>query len=325
MTSVIRWGILSTARINDALLGGIAEVPEAQALAVASRDAARAREYAEANGIERSYGGYEELLADPDVDVVYVSLPNGMHAEWTQRSLEAGKHVLCEKPLSRSSHEVEQLFEVARSRDLYLSEAFMYRHHPQTKLLEELVQAGEIGELRLIRASFSFNCDPDDPRLRAGMAGGSLMDLGCYPVSMSRYLAGEPERVSAEQLLGGDGVDVVMAGVLRFPGGVIAHFDSGLAMPHRWDLEVVGSTGVLRVASPWHPQPNGIELWRDGAAVPEVIAGEGANSYALEVADLGAAIRGEGEPLLGRADALGQARTIEALYAAAETGSSVSL
>jgi D-xylose 1-dehydrogenase (NADP+, D-xylono-1,5-lactone-forming) len=329
--SMTAWGFLSTARINDALLRGIAAVPDAQALAVASRDAARADEYARANGIERAYGSYDELLADPDVEVVYISLPNGMHVEWSRRTLEAGKHVLCEKPLSRSPAEVEQLFDLAQARGRHLSEAFMYRHHPQTKKLKELVDSGEIGELRLIRGTFSFSCDPGDPRLLVGMQGGGLMDVGCYPVSISRYLAGEPERVSAEQLLGGDGVDVVLAGVLRFAGGVIAHFDSGLAMPHRREIEVVGSTGVLRVANPWHPEPNGIELWRDGADTAEAIATGGddayarEDSYALEVADLGEAIRGEHEPLLGRADALGQARAIEALYAAAESGSSVSL
>jgi predicted dehydrogenase len=319
------WGFLSTARINDALLQGIAAVPDAQALAVASRDGARADEYARANGIERAYGGYERLLADPDVDVVYISLPNGMHVEWTNAALEAGKHVLCEKPLSRSAAAVEQLFDLAQARGVHLSEAFMYRHHPQTKRLKELVDSGAIGELRLIRGQFSFDCDPADPRMLAGMEGGGLMDLGCYPVSIARYLAGEPERVSAEQLLGGDGVDVVMAGVLRFAGGVIAHFDSGLAMPHRREVEVVGSTGVLRVANPWHPEPDGIELWRDGASVAEVIPTPLLDSYALQVADLSAAARGEGQPLLGRADALGQARAIEALYASAAAGSSVSL
>ena len=152
-----------------------------------------------------------------------------------------------------------------------------------------------------------------------------MMEVGCYPVSMARYLAGEPTRVSAEQLLGGDGVDVVMAGVLRFADGVIAHFDSGLAMPHRIDVEVVGSTGSLRVASPWHPQPDGIELWREGASTAEVIQIAAADPYALEVADLGAAARGERAPLLGRADALGQARAIEALSASAAAGSTVSL
>jgi predicted dehydrogenase len=319
------WGLLSTARINDALLRGIAAVQDAQALAVASRDAERGRAYAQANGIERAYGSYDELLADPDVDVVYVSLPNGMHVEWSTRALEAGKHVLCEKPLSRSSAEVEQLFDLAAARGLHLSEAFMYRHHPQTLRLKQLVQEGAIGELRLIRGHFSFNCDPSDPRMACDLKGGGLMDVGCYPVSIARYLAGEPERVSAEQLLGGDGVDVVMAGVLRFPGGVIAHFDSGLAMPLRTDVEVVGSGGVLRVASPWFPKPDGIELWRDGADTAEVIQIAVGDPYALEVADLSAAARGERSPLLGRDDALGQARTLEALYASAEAGSSVSL
>ena len=319
------WGLLSTARINDALLRGIAAVPDAQALAVASRDGDRARAYAQANGIERAYGSYDELLADPDVEVVYISLPNGMHVEWSTRALDAGKHVLCEKPLSRSSAEVEQLFDLADARGLHLSEAFMYRHHPQTKRLKELVDAGAIGELRLIRGHFSFNCDLSDPRMLAGLEGGGLMDVGCYPVSIARYLAGEPERVSAEQLLGGDGVDVVMAGVLRFADGVIAHFDSGLAMPLRTDVEVVGSTGVLRVASPWFPQPDGIELWREGAETAEIIQIPAGDPYALEVADLDAAARGEREPLLGRADAVGQVRTLEALYASAAAGSSVSL
>lgn len=320
------WGILSTARINDALLRGIAAVPEASAFAVASRDADRAAEYARHNGIERAHGGYEQLLSDPGVDVVYVSLPNGLHVEWTRRALEAGKHVLCEKPLSRSPAEVEELFDLAQTRGLRLVEAFMYRYHPQTKKVKELVDSGAIGELRLVRGSFSFNCDdPADPRMLVGMDGGGLMDLGCYPVSMARLLAGEPERVSAEQLLGGDGVDVVMAGVLRFAHGVLAQFDSGLAMPGRQALEVVGSTGALRIACPWQPAAEGIELWEDGAAEPTTIPIPAVDFYALEVADLSAAARGEHEPLLSRADALGQARTLEALYASAASGQTVTL
>ncbi|HEX3801360.1 MAG TPA: Gfo/Idh/MocA family oxidoreductase [Solirubrobacteraceae bacterium] len=319
------WGFLSTARINDALLGGIAAVPEEVAYAIASRDAGRAAEYARLKGIERSYGSYQELLADPDVDIVYVSLPNGLHVEWTRRALEAGKHVLCEKPLSRSPSEVEELFELAQTRGRQLSEAFMYRHNPQTKLIKELVDAGAIGDLRLIRGSFSFNCDPADPRMLVGMEGGGLMDVGCYPVNMARLLAGEPERVSAQQLLGGDGVDVVMAGVLCFPGGVIGQFDCGLAMPDRHGLEVVGATGALLVAWPWNPIDHRIELWEEGAEEPRIITVPAADSYALQVADLSAASRGEHLPLLGRTDALGQARTLEALYASAESGQSVTL
>ncbi|HET9102732.1 MAG TPA: Gfo/Idh/MocA family oxidoreductase [Solirubrobacteraceae bacterium] len=319
------WGPLSTARINDALLRGITAAPDARALAVASRDAERARAYAASRGIARAYGDYDALLADDEVQIVYISLPNGLHVEWTRRALEAGKHVLCEKPLSRSPEEVERLFDLAEGRGLRLSEAFMYRHHPQTVRLGELVGSGAVGELRLIRASFSFTCDPADPRMRAGMDGGGLMDVGCYPVSMARHLAGEPQRVSAEQRLGGDRVDVVMAGTLRFPGEVIAQFDSGLALPARRGLEIVGSTATIRVADPWNPPVDGIELWPAGASAPEIVPVPAADAYALEVANLGAAISGEAEPLLGRADAVGQARTIAALYASAETGTFVSL
>jgi D-xylose 1-dehydrogenase (NADP+, D-xylono-1,5-lactone-forming) len=319
------WGLISTARINAELLQGMALVPDANALAVASRDAARAAEYARRHGIERAYGSYDALLADGDVEVVYISLPNGMHVEWTRRALEAGKHVLCEKPLTRSPAEVQELFDLAQARGLQLSEAFMYRHHPQTKTIKELVESGAIGRLALVRGSFSFISDPADPRMKVEMEGGGLMDVGCYPVSMARLLAGEPERVSAEQVLGGDGVDVVMAGVLRFPGGVIAQFDSGLALPGRQGLEVVGESGWLRVKRPWQPVDYGIDLWQDGAKEPQIVPVPEADSYALEVADLSAAARGEHPPLLGRDDALGQARALAALYESAESGQSVAL
>jgi predicted dehydrogenase len=327
---MINWALLSTAKINERLLTGVRQSDGVTMLAVASRDQERARAYAAERGIERAYGSYEALLADPDVDVVYISLPNGMHVEWTRRALAAGKHVLCEKPLTRNPAEVEELFDLAEQRGLQLSEAFMYRHTPQTVRLKELVDEGTIGELRLIRGHFSFNAVPEDPRLLTGLDGGGLMDVGCYPVSMARYLAGEPERVSAEQLTGGDGVDVVLVGTLRFPGGVISHFDCGLAMPDRFEIEVVGSTGTLFVEDPWHPVGSGIELRRQGGhgAGPhdlERVEVPLIDSYVLEVTDLTAAVNGEHPPLLGRNDALGQARTIEALYRAADTGQTVSL
>ena len=156
---MIEWGLLSTANINGPVLGGIAQVEDARAMAVASRDLERARAYAAEHGIERAYGSYEALLADPDIDAVYISLPNSMHHEWTTRALEAGKHVLCEKPYSRNPAEVEQAFELAAARGLVLMEAFMYRHHPQTRRLAELVGTGAIGRLRLIRSSFRFAVD----------------------------------------------------------------------------------------------------------------------------------------------------------------------
>jgi xylose dehydrogenase (NAD/NADP) len=318
----VQWGILSTAQINDKFLAGVAESRECAVLAVASRDSARAERYAAARGIERAYGSYEALLADPDVDAVYISLPNSLHLEWTRRALEAGKHVLCEKPLSRRPADVRAAFDLAERHDRLLMEAFMYRHHPQAARVVELVASGAIGRLRVIRASFSFHfSDPADVRLSAELEGGALMDVGCYCVSAARLLAGEPELVSGTQVLGGDGVDVIFTGWMRFDGEVTAHFDSGLVLDDRFDLEVVGEEGSLFVADPWHCQTPGIELRRADATEHIDIAP--ANSYGLEADNLAAAIHGEGVPLLGRADAEGQARAIEALYASANSGTAV--
>jgi xylose dehydrogenase (NAD/NADP) len=320
----VQWGILSTAQINDAFIAGVSESRECTILAVASRDRTRAERYASARGIERAYDSYEALLGDPDVEAVYISLPNALHLEWTNRALEAGKHVLCEKPLGRRVADVRAAFDLAERHDRLLMEAFMYRHHPQAARVTELVRSGAIGRLRVIRASFSFHfSDPADVRLSAQLDGGALMDVGCYCVNAARLLAGEPEQVSGTQVVGGDGVDVVFTGWMRFPGEVTAHFDSGLILDDRYDLEIAGEEGSLFVADPWHCQTPGIELRRADATEHIDIAA--ANSYGLEADNLAAAIRGEGVPLLGRADAEGQARAIEALYASAGSGTAVAL
>jgi predicted dehydrogenase len=196
MRTTVRWGLLSTARINRLVLAGARESDRVDVVAVASRDRARAEEYARENGIERAYESYEALLADPDVEAVYISLPNSLHVEWSIRALQAGKHVLCEKPLSRRRAEVEEAFDVAERAGLALMEAFMYRHNPQTARLKELVEQGAIGRLRLIRATFSFPLtDAENIRLDPALDGGGLMDVGCYCVSGSRLLAGEPREV----------------------------------------------------------------------------------------------------------------------------------
>ncbi len=173
MSDAVRWGVLSTADINDKVLRGAAESDRVEVLAVGSRDAGRAEAYARRRGIERSYGSYEELLADPDVEAVYISLPNSMHVDWSIRALEAGKHVLCEKPLSRHPQEVERAFDAADGAGRILMEAFMWRHNPQTKRLKELVDGGAIGRLRLVRAAFSFPLsDTSNVRLNADLDGG---------------------------------------------------------------------------------------------------------------------------------------------------------
>jgi predicted dehydrogenase len=324
MSEPVRWGVLSTARINQKVLDGAAGSEEVTVLAVASRSQAAAETYAVERAIERAYGSYDALLADGDVEAVYISLPNGLHVEWSIRALQADKHVLCEKPLSRSASEVERAFAVAERSDRLLMEAFMYRHNPQIKRLKTLVEDGAIGRLRAVHASFGFHIgDQGDVRLSRELEGGSLLDVGCYCVSAARLLCGEPERAQGEQVIGGDGVDVAFAGVLRFPGEVLAHFDCGFVLDKTEELVALGEEGNLRLADPWHCRAAGIELRRDGT--PELIAVEAANSYRLQLENLSAAIRGSDPPLLGRADALGQARTIEALYTSADEHRAVTL
>ena len=314
--SATTWGILSTAKINGLFVAGSREAAGVEILAIASRDESRARAQAAELGIERAYGSYEALLADPDVEAVYISLPNSMHVEWSVRALQAGKHVLCEKPLSRHPDEVKRAFDVAEAEGRILMEAFMYRHHPQTQRVSDLVADGAIGRLRLIRGQFSFNAtDPADVRLLPELDGGALMDVGCYCVSYARLLAGEPEDVRAFAVLGGHGVDVGFTGAMRMPGDVLAHFDAGLSFAPRDEIEIVGDEGSVFLEDPFHCRVPVIEL--RGPDETRRIEIPPADSYGLEAANFSAAIRGEARPLLGRDDAVAQARAIDALYRAA--------
>jgi len=312
----VKWGILSTANINGKLLAGAAESVEVEVVAVGSRDRSRAEEFARHWQIERAYGSYDELLADPDVEAVYIPLPNSMHCDWSVRALEAGKHVLCEKPMSRHPADVEAAFDAAERTGRLLTEAFMYRHNPQTARLTELVAAGAIGELRVIRSAFTYVLlDHDNIRLRTDVEGGALMDIGCYCVSGSRLLGGEPELVYGQQFTGPSGTDWVFTGSLRFPGDVLATFDCGTSAAERDELEAIGTEGSLFLDDPWHCRTPVIEL-RCGGKVERIeVAPQ--DSYRLELENLGAAIRGEAKLLLGREDAVAQARVIEALYRSA--------
>jgi xylose dehydrogenase (NAD/NADP) len=311
----VRWGLLSTARINDAILTGAAQTDTTEVVAVASRDHSRADEYAREHGLERAYGSYEALLEDDDVEVIYNSLPNSMHVEWSIRALEAGKHVLCEKPMDKRPDAVERAFDAAEGAGRLLMEAFMYRHHPQTQKLAELVRSGEIGELRQLRSVFSWTLvDSTDVRLVPELDGGALMDLGCYCVSMQRLLAGEPEVVYGQQRAGPTGIDLAFAGLLRFPGDVLGEFHCGFDLPEDNGIRAIGSTGVAVVPDPVTCRDPHVELNGERIEVDDV------DRYCLQAANFSRAVRGESEPLLGRQDALAQARTIAALYESAEDG-----
>jgi predicted dehydrogenase len=324
MTKPVKWGIISTADINRKVIPGAHTSDKVDLVGVASRDQARADAYAREWEIPQAHGSYDELLADPELEAVYISLPNTMHCEWSIRALEAGKHVLCEKPLTRHPAEATAAFDTADRTGLHLSEAFMYRHNPQTKRVQALVAEGAIGDLRLIRSVFSYSLyDHDNIRLRTDVEGGALMDVGCYNVSGSRLLGGEPERASGEAWFGPSGTDWVFAGTLRFPNDVIATFHCGTALPNQDELEVIGSEGSVFLDDPWHCNEPVIELRRDGTV--ERIELEREDSYRLELENVSDAIRGGAELLLGRDDALGQARTLEALHDSATSGSPVSL
>jgi D-xylose 1-dehydrogenase (NADP+, D-xylono-1,5-lactone-forming) len=319
----VAWGTLSTARINGLVLEGARQSELAEFVAVASRERERGERFAREHGIERVHDSYDALLADEDVEAIYIPLPNSMHVEWSVQALEAGKHVLCEKPMARDPAAVERAFDAAEAAGRLLTEAFMWRHNPQTRRLRELLAEGAVGELRHVRSSFAFLLeDPANVRMSEELEGGALMDVGCYCVSGSRLFAGaEPESVFGQALTSA-GVDVRFAATLRFPGGVTASFDCGFDMVPRHDLELIGTEASLFVADPWHCRRPGIER-RGADGQVERIELEPANSYGLELDDLSAAIRDGGRPLLGREDAVGQARTIEALYASAGSGSAV--
>ena len=264
----VRWGILSTARIGGAVIGGARETDAAEIVAVGSRSEASAQAFAEAHGIPRAHGSYEALLADPDVDAVYVPLPNGMHVDWSVKALQAGKHVLCEKPMDRRPARVTSRPSTSReAAGLVLSEAFMWRHNPQTVRLRALLDEGVIGNPRLVRASFSFPlAATTDVRLDPALDGGALMDVGCYCVSGARLAAGaEPLSVSAEAVTGPSGVDLRLTGLLRFDGDVLATIDCGFDMAGRGELEVVGSDGRILLADPWHANAPRLVLERAGA------------------------------------------------------------
>ncbi|TMC62180.1 MAG: Gfo/Idh/MocA family oxidoreductase [Chloroflexi bacterium] len=302
----VRWGILGTGGINERFLAHVRDAPNAEFVAVGSRTAERARAFSARHSLARAHGSYEALLADPEVDVIYNCLPNGLHHEWTMEALGAGKHVLCEKPYSRHAADVMEAFDTAEAAGLHLMEGFMWRHTPQARRFVELLP--EIGTLQAIRATFSFRiANRDDVRLRADLDGGSLMDVGCYCVSGIRLAAAaEANRVHAEQSTGESGVD------LHFPGDVTATLVAGFHSSHA-SLEAIGERASLLLPNPWTGSAPALLLeGREIAVEPQ-------DPYRLEVENLSAAILGEAEQLLGRADALGQASTIEALYAAAST------
>jgi D-xylose 1-dehydrogenase (NADP+, D-xylono-1,5-lactone-forming) len=322
----LRWGILGTARINRMLIPPLRVSPGNRLIAVASRDLARGEAYAREWEIERVHGSYEALVADPEIDAVYIPLPNHLHAEWTIKAARAGKHVLCEKPLALSVEEVDAMTLACREARVVLAEAFMYRHHPQTLRVKELLDSGAIGGLRYLRGSFSFPLTrPNDVRLRPEWGGGCLWDVGCYPLSFARFLVGrEPLEAYGSQVLGPTGVDETFAGQLVFPGDVLFQFDAGFRSPARAEMELAGTEATIRVHHPWRPeQDHPLLVTRDGRT--EEIAAPGEDRYLLEIEDLADAVRSGRPPRVSLADSRANVAALVALQRSAREGRTVKL
>jgi D-xylose 1-dehydrogenase (NADP+, D-xylono-1,5-lactone-forming) len=251
----IRWGILGCARIaRRGLIPGIARSRQGVQHAIASRDLAVARSWALEFGISRAHGSYESLVSDPEIDAVYIPLPNELHRPWMMAAADAGKHVLCEKPLALDAREALAMVEYARNRGVILMEAFMWRHQERTLRIRQMVRDGAIGELRLIRSSFSFPIAPDDWRLDRSRGGGALWDVGCYGVNTARFFAGEePSRFKSFARFGPTGVDLTLTATLEFPGGVLAIVDCSFEQPFRCHYELSGTRGLIDVPLAYLP------------------------------------------------------------------------
>src|SRR5215510_11146019 len=287
MAKVLNWGLLSTARINRALVPPLRASKRNQLLAVGSRSQESADRYAREWKIPRIHGSYEALLADPEIDVIYNPLPNHLHAEWTIKAVEAGKHVLCEKPIALSVAEVDAMQAAAQKHGYVVAEAFMYRHHPQTLKVQEIVKSGSLGTLKLIRGSFSFVLTREgDVRLNPEWGGGSIWDVGCYPISYTRTVVGEePLEVFGWQVTGETGIDATFVGQMKFKDDVMAQFDSSFVIPFHAFMEIIGSEGTLNIPNPFKPNEDEKIYLTRGDNV-ETIKIRGQELYIGEVEDM---------------------------------------
>lgn len=324
----LNWGILAPGKIAVKFAKGLLDSQHGRLHAVGSRDAARARIFAEQHGAVRHYGSYEELLADPEMDAVYIATPQPLHAQWTLRAVEAGKHVLCEKPLGMNLGEAEAMFEAGAVHDRLVMEAFMYRCYPQTIKLWELIHDGAIGRPLLVEAAFAFAAgfNPESRLFNNALGGGGILDVGGYPVSMARLIAGamegrsflDPVELAGSGVLGETGVDEIAAATLKFSNGLIAQCATGIRLRLPNHVRVTGSEGMVVVPAPWL-NGNGLELFTQDAAEPKPIETEPAgyhheiDAFAAKLAELRGETPATPVPvtLMSPEDSLGNMRALD--------------
>jgi xylose dehydrogenase (NAD/NADP) len=326
MTQILRWGLLSTARINKALIPPLRISKRNKLLAVASRSQEKADAFAREKKINHAYGSYEGLLNDQEIDVIYNPLPNHLHAEWTIKAVEAGKHVLCEKPMALSLEEVDSITAAAEKQGRMVAEAYAYRSHPQTRKVKEIIDSGKLGKVKMVYGTFTFALtNPDDVRWKPEMGGGSLWDIGCYPLSFTRYVLGaEPLEVFAWQVTSQTGIDETFAAQLRFSGEVYFQLNCSFRVPSHEFMEIVGDEGTLSVPRPFNSGGSRIlYLTQDGKT--STIAVKGPDPYLAEVEDFADSIL-LGKPIVvSPADSRLNTAAILALLESAKTGKPVTM
>lgn len=324
--SRLRWGLLSTARINRLLIPAIRAGARSELTTVASRALDRARAYANEWNIPRAVGSYDALLADPEIDVIYNPLPNSLHVDWTVKALDAGKHVLCEKPLALTVEDVDRIAAAAGRSGKVAAEAFMYRHQPLTHAAEAIVKSGRLGRIRGYKGAFTFPLTREaDVRLDPALGGGSLWDVGCYPLSYSNLLAGDaPVEVFGWQQLSPTNVDLEFSAMMRYADGAVGQFDSGFIGPFRAEMEVIGTDATLRIDRPFRTDERSRLRLTIGDDV-ETLPHEPAPPFAGEIADVEASALDGKPPRVSLAESRRTVRTILALYRSADSGAAVRL
>ncbi|MDQ0058596.1 Gfo/Idh/MocA family protein [Paenibacillus harenae] len=328
----LKWGIMGCAGIaKRAVIPGLQLSGLNIAAAIASRDLDNAKRTAEELNIATAYGSYEELLADDSIDVIYIPLPNHLHREWTIRAAEAGKHILCEKPLALNRKEAAEMAEACAKAGVLLSEAFMYRYHPRYEMIKDIIASGQIGEVRAIRSAFTFNNagDKKNVRYRKDWGGGSIYDVGCYPINAARLLLGqEPKAVTVQALFSQehDDVDMMASGLIEFDDSVSLSFDCGMWAAFRNPLEVLGSDGIIEVPSAFvTPTPGSGNFFVTAKGERKEIEVAHVNAYTEQADHLAHAIAGNDAMRFDTADAIANMRVIDACLESARTRSRITI
>ncbi len=336
MTDNVRWGVMGNATIaRMCVIPAIQKSRNGIVQALATRRPPNAGFVAAENRIERVYDRYEALLEDPAIDAVYIPLPNHLHLPWTLKALSAGKHVLCEKPIARNAEEACEMAAAVKGGNLFLMEAFMYRFHPRSREIKQLVTAGGIGEPLLVRSAFCFHMAKesleagDNVRLRADMGGGALLDVGCYSVSVARWMMGaEPTQVQAQAIYHDSGVDVHVVGTLRFPGGGLATLEASFISALQQTFTVVGTGGAIDLPHdafiPWQNDAEYILRGQNEETGCKHVV-PGADEYQLMVEHFGDAVLGKSKLDFLPEDSVANMKALDALAQAALSGNTVKL